>query len=113
MSRKRKNNPAVPKLSPDAPASEKQRSLLRMAIQKQWLSPNPFAGEYSKWENLSAGKADQLLASIPQERLGVLERELTEKSRDHFRGNDISRSVGRGMEDGIKQLGHSIDGGIS
>ena len=96
----------------NAPATTRQRELLRLAVQREWLYPNPFACDHAKWKNLTAGEADQLLASLPRERLGILERELNEEQRrraDH----GIARAIGRGLEDVIRQIGHSIDGGIS
>ena len=101
------------KISPDAPATEKQRQLLRRAIQKNWLDPNPFVeGNHRKWETLTAGEADKLLASIPPERLGILEKELNEKEHSPGKGMGITRSVGRATEEIIGMIGRSIDGGI-
>lgn len=98
---------------PEAPATAKQRELLRRAIQKNWLSPNPFVeGNYRKWEKLTAGEADKLLASIPPERLGILEKELSEKEHSPGKGMGITRSVGRATEEIIGMIGRSIDGGI-
>lgn len=108
----KENTQAQSQISPDAPATTRQRELLRLAVQREWLYPNPFACDHAKWKNLTAGEADQLLASLPQERLGILERELNEEQRrraDH----GIARAIGRGLEDVIRQIGHSIDGGIS
>lgn len=108
----KENTQAQSQISPDAPATTRQRELLRLAVQKEWLYPNPFACDHAKWKNLTAGEADQLLASLPRERLGILERELNEEQRrraDH----GIARAIGRGLEDVIRQIGHSIDGGIS
>ena len=96
----------------NAPATTRQRELLRLAVQREWLHPNPFACDHAKWRNLTAGEADQLFASLPRERLGILERELNEdlcRRADH----GIARAIGRGLEDVTRQLGHSIDGGIS
>ena len=108
----KENTQAQSQISPDAPATTRQRELLRLAVQKEWLYPNPFACDHAKWKNLTAGEADQLLASLPRERLGILERELNEelcRRADH----GIARAIGRGLEDVTRQLGHSIDGGIS
>ena len=108
----KENTQAQSQISPDAPATTRQRELLRLAVQREWLYPNPFACDHAKWKNLTAGEADQLLASLPRERLGILERELNEEQRrraDH----GIARAIGRGLEDVIRQIGHSIDGGIS
>lgn len=103
-----------PQIAPEAPATEKQRAMLRLAIQKNWLNPNPFDQNYPKWEKLTAGEADGILASIPPERLGVLEHEIiNNREKRLFEGKGISRSIGRGLEDGVKQIGHAIDGGIS
>ena len=99
-------------LDPNLPATEKQKELLRMAVDKKWLVPNPFIQNYTKWENLTAGEADKLLASISPERIGVLEKELIEKIKRPGRDHSIARSIGRGIEDEIKQLGHAIDGGL-
>ncbi len=74
--------------------------------------PNPFACDHAKWKNLTAGEADQLLASLPRERLGILERELNEEQRRRAE-HGIARAIGRGLEDVTRQIGHSIDGGIS
>ena len=99
-------------LDPDLPATEKQKELLRMTVDKKWLVPNPFIQHYSKWENLTAGEADKLLASISPERIGALEKELDEKNKHPGRDHSIARSIGRGIEDEIKQFGHVIDGGL-
>lgn len=96
----------------NAPATTRQRELLRLAVQREWLYPNPFACDHAKWKNLTAGEADQLLASLPQERLGILERELNEEQRRRTE-HGIARAIGRGLEDVTRQIGHSIDGGIS
>ena len=108
-----KGNTQVQVQSPsNAPATTRQRELLRLAVQREWLHPNPFACDHAKWRNLTAGEADQLFASLPRERLGILERELNEelcRRADH----GIARAIGRGLEDVTRQLGHSIDGGIS
>jgi hypothetical protein len=104
--------PGKSALVPESPATEKQKKLLRLAIDKKWLAPNPFIQNYSKWENLTAAEADKLLASIPPERLGILERELKEKSRNLRNEHTIARSIGRGIEDELKQFGHTIDGGL-
>lgn len=108
----KENTQAQSQISPDAPATTRQRELLRLAVQREWLHPNPFACDHAKWRNLTAGEADQLFASLPRERLGILERELNEelcRRADH----GIARAIGRGLEDVTRQLGHSIDGGIS
>ena len=108
----KKNTQAQVQIPPDAPATTRQRELLRLAVQREWLHPNPFACDHAKWRNLTAGEADQLFASLPRERLGILERELNEelcRRADH----GIARAIGRGLEDVTRQLGHSIDGGIS
>ena len=108
----KENTQAQSQISPDAPATTRQRELLRLAVQREWLHPNPFACDHAKWRNLTAGEADQLFASLPRERLGILERELNEelcRRADH----GIARAIVRGLEDVTRQLGHSIDGGIS
>lgn len=108
-----KENPqAQAQIPSNAPVTTRQRELLRLAVQREWLHPNPFACDHAKWRNLTAGEADQLFASLPRERLGILERELNEelcRRADH----GIARAIGRGLEDVTRQLGHSIDGGIS
>ena len=81
-------------------------------FQLSFEDPNPFIQNYSKWENLTAAEADKLLASIPPERLGILERELKDKSRNLRNEHTIARSIGRGIEDELKQFGHTIDGGL-
>lgn len=96
----------------NAPATTRQRELLRLAVQREWLYPNPFACDHAKWKNLTAGEADQLLASLPRERLDILERELNEEQR-RMAEHGIARAIGRGLEDATRQIGHSIDGGIS
>ena len=108
-----KENPQVQiQIPSNAPATTRQRELLRLAVQREWLYPNPFACDHAKWKNLTAGEADQLLASLPRERLGILERELNEDQRRRAE-HGIARAIGRGLEDVIRQIGHSIDGGIS
>ena len=106
------NTQAQVQIPSNTPATTRQRELLRLAVQREWLHPNPFACDHAKWRNLTAGEADQLFASLPRERLGILERELNEelcRRADH----GIARAIGRGLEDVTRQLGHSIDGGIS
>ena len=108
-----KENPQVQiQIPSNAPAATRQRELLRLAVQREWLYPNPFACDHAKWKNLTAGEADQLLASLPRERLGILERELNEQQRRRAE-HGIARAIGRGLEDVTRQIGHSIDGGIS
>lgn len=108
-----KENPQVQiQIPSNAPATTRQRELLRLAVQREWLYPNPFACDHAKWKNLTAGEADQLLATLPRERLGILERELNEEQRRRAE-HGIARAIGRGLEDVTRQLGHSIDGGIS
>ena len=108
----KENTQAQIQIPSNAPATPRQRELLRLAVQREWLYPNPFACDHAKWKNLTAGEADQLLASLPQERLGILERELNEEQRRRAE-HGIARAIGRGLEDVIRQIGHSIDGGIS
>lgn len=108
----KENTQAQSQISPNAPATPRQRELLRLAVQREWLYPNPFACDHAKWKNLTAGEADQLLASLPRERLGILERELNEEQRRRAE-HGIARAIGRGLEDVTRQIGHSIDGGIS
>jgi hypothetical protein len=108
----KENTQAQSQISSDAPATTRQRELLRLAVQREWLYPNPFACDHAKWKNLTAGEADQLLASLPRERLGILERELNEQQRRRAE-HGIARAIGRGLEDVTRQIGHSIDGGIS
>ena len=108
-----KENPQVQiQIPSNAPATTRQRELLRLAVQREWLYPNPFACDHAKWKNLTAGEADQLLASLPRERLGILERELNEQQRRRAE-HGIARAIGRGLEDVTRQIGHSIDGGTS
>lgn len=108
----KKNTQAQVQIPPDAPATTRQRELLRLAVQREWLHPNPFVCDHAKWKNLTAGEADQLLASLPRERLDILERELNEEQR-RMAEHGIARAIGRGLEDATRQIGHSIDGGIS
>lgn len=108
----KENTQAQIQIPSNALATTRQRELLRLAVQREWLYPNPFACDHAKWKNLTAGEADQLLASLPRERLGILERELNEEQRRRAE-HGIARAIGRGLEDVIRQIGHSIDGGIS
>ena len=108
----KENTQAQIQIPSNAPATTRQRELLRLAVQREWLYPNPFACDHAKWKNLTAGEADQLLASLPRERLGILERELNEQQRRRAE-HGIARAIGRGLEDVTRQIGHSIDGGIS
>ena len=108
----KENTQAQVQIPSNAPATTRQRELLRLAVQREWLYPNPFACDHAKWKNLTAGEADQLLATLPRERLGILERELNEEQRRRAE-HGIARAIGRGLEDVTRQLGHSIDGGIS
>ena len=108
----KENTQAQIQIPSNAPATTRQRELLRLAVQREWLYPNPFACDHAKWKNLTAGEADQLLASLPRERLGILERELNEEQRRRAE-HGIARAIGRGLEDVTRQIGHSIDGGIS
>ena len=108
----KENTQAQIQIPSNAPATPRQRELLRLAVQREWLYPNPFACDHAKWKNLTAGEADQLLASLPRERLGILERELNEEQRRRAE-HGIARAIGRGLEDVTRQIGHSIDGGIS
>lgn len=108
----KENTQAQVQIPSNAPATTRQRELLRLAVQREWFHPNPFACDHAKWKNLTAGEADQLLATLPRERLGILERELNEEQRRRAE-HGIARAIGRGLEDVTRQLGHSIDGGIS
>ena len=96
--------------SPDEPATEKQRKLLKLAVEKKELEPNPFAGQHEKWQNLTAGEADELLKSIPKDKLGVLEKELKGKERD--KSHRIAGAIGKGIGDSIHEIGRTIDGGF-
>ena len=97
-------------ISPNEPATEKQRQLLKIAIAREALFPNPFAGQYEKWEKLTAGEADHLLSTIPPERLGVLEKELQQKNvkRDHR----TASAIGKEAESIVHEIGRTIDGGL-
>ena len=108
----KENTQAQAQIPSNAPVTTRQRELLRLAVQREWLHPNPFACDHAKWKNLTAGEADQLLASLPRERLGILERKLNEEQRKRT-DHSVARTIGRGLEDVTRQLGHSIDGGIS
>ncbi len=103
------------KISPAEPATEKQRAMLRLAVRKNYLFPNPFEKNFQKWESLTAGEADKILATISPERLGTLEKEIQmyESKGRKFSDHHLSYAVGRGLEDMTKQFGHTIDGGIS
>ena len=100
----KENTQAQVQIPSNAPATSRQRELLRLAVQREWLHPNPFACDHAKWKNLTA--------SLPRERLGILERELNEEQRRRAE-HGIARAIGRGLEDATRQIGHSIDGGIS
>ena len=101
-----------PKLNPDSPATARQKLLLKMAIRKDLLHPNPFeSGNYQKWESLTAGEADQLLSSIPPERLGVLEKKVNEMTAPR-RSHPLAERVGRCAEEMIREIGRGIDGGF-
>jgi len=104
-------SPKFPKMTPDIPATEKQRALLRLAIKKNWLQPNSFIGNYKGWDKLTSAEAEDMLALIPSKRLGVLEKELKKEFKER-RDRGIARNIGRSIEGGIKQIGHTIDGGI-
>ena len=59
----KENTQAQVQIPSNAPATTRQRELLRLAVQREWLHPNPFACDHAKWKNLTAGEADQLLAA--------------------------------------------------
>ena len=101
---------AEEKLSPDAPATERQRRMLRIAIAKEALFPNPFAGQYEKWEKLTAGEADKLLSTIPPDRLGVLEKELRQINMKH--DHRTANAIGKEAESIVHEIGRAIDGGF-
>ena len=101
---------AEQQLSPDAPATERQRQMLKIAIAKEALFPNPFSGQYEKWENLTAGEADKLLSTIPPDRLGVLEKEF--KERQKFREHRTAHAIGKEAESIVHDIGRTIDGGF-
>ena len=98
------------KITSAAPADEKQRRLLRLAVAKEWLSPNPFSEQYEKWEKLTEKEATQLLAAIPRERLGLLEQELRREDSKH--GHRTADVVGRKIESMVHEIGRTIDGGF-
>lgn len=62
----KENTQAQVQIPSNAPATTRQRELLRLAVQREWLHPNPFACDHAKWKNLTAGEADQLLATLPR-----------------------------------------------
>jgi len=101
---------AEQQLPPNAPATERQRQMLKIAIAKEALFPIPFSGQYEKWEKLTAGEADHLLSTIPPERLGVLEKELQQKNvkRDHR----TASAIGKEAESIVHEIGRTIDGGF-
>lgn len=101
---------AEQKLSPDAPATARQRQMLKLAVKQGELFPNPFAGHYDKWEQLTAGEADKLLSAIPQERLGALEKEFQRK--DVKRDHRTADAIGREAESIVHEIGRTIDGGF-
>ena len=97
---------------PEAPAAERQKLLLKTVIRRDWLHPNPFeSGNYKKWETLTVGEADELLASIPPERLGALEKEATEKQNAHG-ARQLAERIGRSVEEIVREIGREIDGGF-
>ena len=102
------NKPEMP--PQDEPATEKQRKLLKLAVEKKELEPNPFAGQHEKWQNLTAGEADDLLKSIPKEKLGVLEEELRRK--EQYKSHRLAHAVGRSIGNAIHEIGRTIDGGF-
>ena len=91
-------------------ATEEQRGMLKLAIEKNWLEPNPFEGKYEKWRTLTESEADAMLAGIPSERLGMLEREMR-TARAVRSGRQLAQRFGRGMEDFVREIGRTIDGG--
>ena len=101
---------AEQQLSPNAPATERQRQMLKIAIAKEALVPNPFSGQYEKWEKLTAGEADKLLSTIPHDRLGVLEKEF--KERQKFREHRTAHAIGKEAESIVHDIGRTIDGGF-
>ena len=96
--------------SPNKPATEKQRKLLKLAVEKKELEPNPFAENHEKWKNLTEGEADDLLKSIPKEKLGVLEEDLSKKERD--KSHRLASAIGRSIGNAIHEIGRTIDGGF-
>ena len=101
---------AEQQLSPEAPATDLQRQMLKFAIAKEAIFPNPFSGQYEKWEKLTAGEADKLLSTIPPERLGVLEKEF--KERQKFREHRTAHAIGNEAESIVHDIGRTIDGGF-
>ena len=95
---------------PDKPATEKQRKLLKLAVEKKELEPNPFAENHEKWQNLTEGEADDLLKSIPKEKLGVLEEDLSKKERD--KSHRLASAIGKSIGNAIHEIGRTIDGGF-
>lgn len=95
---------------PDKPATEEQRKLLKLAVEKKALEPNPFAENHEKWKNLTAGEADDLLKSIPKEKLGILEEDLGKRKQD--KSHRLANAIGKGIGDGIREIGRTIDGGF-
>ena len=101
---------AEQQLSPEAPATDLQRQMLKFAIAKEAIFPNPFSGQYEKWEKLTAGEADKLLSTIPPDRLGVLEKELRQINVKH--DHRIAHELGKEAEGIVHELGRTIDGGF-
>ena len=91
-------------------ATEEQRGMLKLAIEKNWLDPNPFEGQYAKWRTLTETEADSILSGISSERLGMLEREMRTARADRS-GQQFAQRMGRGMEDFVREIGKTIDGG--
>ena len=94
-------------------ATERQRALLSLAIRESYLDPNPFEYNYEKWKNLSADEADKILGSIPPKQFAVLEKGV--QSKNHVIGGpgNLSRGIGQGSEEIVRQLGHNIEIGVS
>jgi len=91
-------------------ATAKQRQMLKIAIARDLLSPNPFSGQHEKWEKLTEGEAEGLLASIPPERLNVLEKDVREKTLN--REHRLAHRIGREVENIVHEIGRTIDGGF-
>lgn len=48
----KENTQAQVQIPSNAPATTRQRELLRLAVQREWLHPNPFACDHAKWKIL-------------------------------------------------------------
>lgn len=110
----RENEPgaAGPRVNPEPRAMERQRMLLKLAIRRDWLHPNPFDGHYEAWKNLSVCEADRLLDSMSPARLEALEREYAGNDAKRQSAHPAAEQIGLAAENLITEIGRNIDGGL-